>query len=338
MRLEPAQLAQHLATTLAPVYVLVGDEPLAKTESLDSIRAAARKAGAEERTSYTAERNFNWQQVLQFGQAISLFSSKRILEISIPNGKPGADGGKILSELAQSPFQDVTSIILLPELDRDARNSSWWNALQQSAVVIQLKEVAPEYLPQWIAKRLALQQQSAEPASLSFMAQQVEGNLLAAHQEIQKLGLLYPAGKLGHDEIVSSVLNVSRFDAFQLGESVLLGDSARAARILQGLRDEGEQALAVVNPLLWQLRPLIALKYAETRGHNLAQAMTGARIYGDRQNLMRKASARFSFRQLEAALQKLCDIDKMAKGVLEGDAWQELSRLCFGLAKIRARS
>lgn len=338
MRLEPTQLAQHLASKLAPVYVLVGDEPLAKTESLDSIRAAARKAGAEERTSYTAERNFNWQQVLQFGQAISLFSSKRILEITIPNGKPGADGGKVLSTLAQTPFQDVTTIILLPELDRDARNSNWWNALQQSAVIIELREITPEHLPQWIAKRLALQQQSTEPTSLSFMAQQVEGNLLAAHQEIQKLGLLYPAGKLSHEDIVACVLNVSRFDAFQLGESVLLGDSARAARILQGLRDEGEQALAIVNPLLWQLRPLIALKYAETHSHNLTQAMTNARIYGDRQNLMRKALARFSFRQLEAALQKLCDIDKMAKGVLEGDAWQELSRLCFGLAKIRARS
>jgi DNA polymerase-3 subunit delta len=337
MRIESAQLSPHLASKLAPVYVLVGDEPLAKTESLDSIRAAARKAGAEERTSYIAERNFNWQQVLQFGQAISLFSSKRILEISIPNGKPGAEGGKVLSELSQSPYQDVTAIILLPDLDRDAKNSSWWNALQQSAVVIELREVAPEHLPQWIAKRLALQQQSAEPASLSFMAQQVEGNLLAAHQEIQKLGLLYPPGKLSHEDIIACVLNVSRFDAFQLGESVLLGDASRTARILQGLRDEGEQPLAIVNPLLWQLRPLIALKYAETRGQNLAQAMTGARIYGDRQNLVRKALARFSFRQLEAALQKLCDIDKMAKGVLEGDAWQELSRLCFGLAKVRAR-
>ncbi len=338
MRIDSSQLPQHLTNNLAPIYVLVGDEPLAQTECLDNIRVAARNAGADERISYTVERSFNWQQVQQFGQTISLFSSRRILEISIPNGKPGVDGGKALTELAQNAIPDTTITILLPSLDRDAKNSAWWNALQQAATVVELKEVAPEHLPQWIAKRLALQQQSADPMSLTFMSQQVEGNLLAAHQEIQKLGLLYPTGKLSHDDIVACVLNVSRFDAFQLGESVLLGDSARTARILQGLRDEGEQPLAVMNPLLWQLRPLLELKHTETHGGSLAQAMSNARIYGDRQALVRKALARFSLRQLEVTLQKLCDIDKMAKGVLEGDAWQELSRLCFGLAKIRARS
>ncbi len=337
MRIDSTQLAQHLTNNLAPIYVLLGEEPLAQTESLDNIRLAARKAGAEERNTYTAERNFNWQLIAQFGQATSLFSSRRLLEVSIPSGKPGIEGSKALTELALAPFPDVTAIILLPSLDRDTRSSGWWNTLQNTATVVDLKEITPEHLPQWISRRLALQQQSAEPASLSFMAQQVEGNLLAAHQEIQKLGLLYPHGKLSHDDIVACVLNVSRFDAFQLGESVLLGDASRTARILQGLRDEGEQPLAVMNPLLWQFRPLIELKHTEVRGGNLTQAMTNARIYGDRQAIIKKALARFSLRQLEVTLQKLCDIDKMAKGVLEGDAWQELSRLCFGLAKIRAR-
>ncbi|HQN64159.1 MAG TPA: DNA polymerase III subunit delta [Methylophilus sp.] len=338
MHIDSAQLTQHLSTNLASIYVLLGEEPLAQTECLDNIRSAARKAGADERNSYTVERNFNWQQIQQFGQATSLFSSRRILEISIPSGKPGVEGSKALIELAQAPFPDVTTIVLLPNLDRDAKNSVWWSALQNAATVVDLKEISTEHLPQWISRRLAMQQQSADPASLSFMAQQVEGNLLAAHQEIQKLGLLYPAGKLSHEDIIACVLNVSRFDAFQLGESVLLGDTSRTARILQGLRDEGEQPLAVMNPLLWQFRPLIELKHTEARGGNMTQAMTNARIYGERQTLVRKALARFSIRQLEATLQKLCDIDKMAKGVQEGDAWQELSRLCFGLAKIRARS
>ena len=340
MRVEQNQLKSHLDKQLAPLYMLVGDEPLAQSECLDAIRQAARKAGADERSSFLIERNFNWQQIQQFGQAMSLFSSLRILEIHIPNGKPGVDGGKALSELAQNAIPDTTTIIVLPTLERETKNSVWFNALQNAAVTIELNEIAPAALPQWIAKRLAAQGQSADAASLAFMAHQVEGNLLAAHQEIQKLGLLYPAGELSAEAITSAVLNVSRFDAFQLGETVLAGDAARTSRILQGLQDEGEQAVAVMNPLIWLLRPLVRVKHAEMRGENVMNAMTNARIFGERQTLTKKALSRLSARQLEAALQKLCDIDRIAKGVMpknlvQADAWLELSRLCFGLAKLK---
>ncbi len=337
MRLDQAALKQHLDKQLAPLYLLVGDEPLAQSECLDAIRASARKAGAEERSSFIVERSFNWQSIQQFGQAMSLFSSKRILEIHIPNGKPGVDGGKALSELAQNSIPDTTTIVVLPTLERETKNSVWFNALQSTAVMIELNEIAPAALPQWIAKRLAMQNQSADAASLAFMAHQVEGNLLAAHQEIQKLGLLYPAGEISAENISAAVLNVSRYDAFQLGEAVLAGDAERTARILQGLQDEGEQPVAVMNPLIWLLRPLVRVKHAESRGENMMNAMTNARIYGDRQTLVKKALSRLSLRQLEAALQKCCDIDRIAKGVMQGDAWLELSRLCFGLARVRAR-
>ena len=335
MRLDQSQLKQHLEKQLAPLYMLVGDEPLAQSECLDTIRLAARKAGADERSSFIVERYFNWQQIQQFGHAMSLFSSKRILEIHIPNGKPGVEGGKALSELAQNAIPDTTTIIMLPTLERETKNSAWFGALQSAAVTIELNEVAPAALPQWIAKRLALQNQTADAASLAFMAHQVEGNLLAAHQEIQKLGLLYPAGELSAEDVSSAVLNVSRYDAFQLGEAVLAGDTERTSRILQGLQDEGEQAVAVMNPLIWLLRPLVRIKHAEVRGENLNNAMTNARIFGDRQSLVKRALSRLSVRQLEAALQKLCDIDRIAKGVMLGDAWLELSRLCFGLAKLK---
>lgn len=337
MRLDQAALKQHLDKQLAPLYLLVGDEPLAQSECLDAIRASVRKAGAEERSSFIVERSFNWQSIQQFGQAMSLFSSKRILEIHIPNGKPGVDGGKALSELAQNSIPDTTTIVVLPTLERETKNSVWFNALQSTAVMIELNEIAPAALPQWIAKRLAMQNQSADAASLAFMAHQVEGNLLAAHQEIQKLGLLYPAGEISAENISAAVLNVSRYDAFQLGEAVLAGDAERTARILQGLQDEGEQPVAVMNPLIWLLRPLVRVKHAESRGENMMNAMTNARIYGDRQTLVKKALSRLSLRQLEAALQKCCDIDRIAKGVMQGDAWLELSRLCFGLARVRAR-
>jgi DNA polymerase-3 subunit delta len=337
MRLESSQLKQHLDKTLSPLYVLVGDEPLAQSECLDLIRQAARKAGADERSSFIVERNFNWQQIGQFSQSLSLFSSLRILEIHIPSGKPGVEGGKALSELASNTIPDTTTIIVLPALEREAKNSAWFTALQNSSALIELKEISPNQLPQWLAGRLAQQNQSTDAASLAFIAHQVEGNLLAAHQEIQKLGLLHPAGEISAEAIREAVLNVSRYDAFQLGEAVLAGDAARTSRILQGLLDEGENAVAVMNPLMWVLRPLVRIKQAEARGENVMNAMTNARIYGDRQNLVKRALSRLSLRQLEAALQKLCDIDRTAKGVMTGDAWLELSRLCFGLAKVRGR-
>lgn len=336
-RLDQNQLKQHLSSKLSPMYVLVGDEPLAQSECLDAIRLAARKAGADERNSFIVERNFNWQQIGQFSQSLSLFSSLRILEIHIPSGKPGIDGGKALSDLAANPIPDTTTIIVLPALEREAKNSGWFNVLQSACTLIELNEISPNQLPQWLKSRLAAQNQKTDEASLAFIAHQVEGNLLAAHQEIQKLALLYPAGEISIEAVRESVLNVSRYDAFQLGEAVLAGDAARTTRILQGLQDEGEQVVAVMNPLMWVLRPLVRIKQAEARGENLMNAMTKARIYGDRQQLVKRALARLSLRQLEAALQKLCDIDKTAKGVMQGDAWLELSRLCFGLARVRSR-
>ncbi len=337
MRLDSSQLKQHLTQNLSPLYVLVGDEPLAQSECLDALRQTARKAGADERSSFIVERNFNWQQIQQFSQALSLFSSLRILEIYIPSGKPGVDGGKALTGLATNLIPDTTTIIVLPSLEREAKNSAWFNALQNASTIIELKEIAPNQLPQWLGTRLAQRNQSTNAASLAFIAHQVEGNLLAAHQEIQKLALLYPAGEISADAVREAVLNVSRYDAFQLGEAVLAGDTGRTSRILQGLQDEGENPVAVMNPLMWVLRPLVRIKQAEARGENVMNAMTNARIYGDRQSLVKRALTRLSLRQLEAALQKLCDIDKTAKGVMQGDAWLELSRLCFGLAKVRSR-
>lgn len=337
MRLATAQLANHLKQGLQALYVLVGDEPLAQRESLDAIRAAARAQGYDERNSLMVERYFNWQQIQSYGQAISLFASLRLLEINIPNGKPGIDGGKALQALINKPITDTCVVIILPKLEREAKNSAWFIALEKQAVTIALDEVEAAHLPKWIANRLAQQGQSTSQQTLEFLAHQVEGNLLAADQEVQKLGLLYPQGELSDAIVREAVLNVSRYDAFQLGDAVLAGDAERTVRILQGLQDEGENALAVMNPLMWALRPLVRIKQAEARGENMTTAMTNARIYGDKQVLVKRALARLNLRQLEAALQKLADIDRTAKGVMMGDAWLEISRLCFGLARVRGR-
>ena len=337
MRLSQAQLASHLQQGLQPIYVLVGSEPLAQRECLDAIRAAANIQGFDERTSLIVERNFNWQQIQNFGQSISLFSSRRLLELNIPNGKPGVDGSKALQALATKALPDTSVIIILPTLEREAKNSAWFAALEAHAQVLTINEVDAANLPAWIAGRLAQHGQRTSQQTLEFLAHQVEGNLLAANQEVQKLSLLYPQGELSDAAVREAVLNVSRYDAFQLGEAVLAGDAERTVRILQGLQDEGENAVAIMNPLMWVLRPLVRIKQAEMRGTNLTTAMTNARIYGDRQALVKRALSRLSLRQLDAALQKLADIDRMAKGVMLGDAWLEISRLCFGLAKVRGR-
>ena len=337
MQLAQAQLEKHLNLGLQPLYMLVGDEPLAQRESLDAIRTAARIQGFDERNSLTVDRAFNWHQIQSYSQSISLFSSQRLLEINIPSGKPGVDGSKALQALASRAIPDASVVIILPKLEREAKNSAWFTTLEKNAVTISIDEVNVAHLPKWIANRLAQQGQYTSQQTLAFLAHQVEGNLLAANQEVQKLGLLYPQGELSDATVRDAVLNVSRYDAFQLGEAVLAGDADRTARILQGLQDEGENAVAVMSPLLWVLRPLVRIKQAELHGDNVMNAMTNARIYGDRQSLVKRALARLSLRQLEAALQKLADIDKTAKGVMLGDAWLEISRLCFGLARVRGR-
>jgi DNA polymerase-3 subunit delta len=337
MRLQPQQLLKHLEGGLQPLYVLVGDEPLAQRESLDAIRAAAHKQGFEERTSLIVERSFKWESLKEYSQSLSLFASQRLLEISIPSGKPGTEGIKALQALADKAIPNTTVVVILPTLDRDGKNSAWFSALESAAVTLTLQEVEASQLPQWIAKRLALQGQRTDDETLEFLAHQVEGNLLAAHQEIQKLGLLFPEGELSAQAVREAVLNVSRYDAFQLGEAVLAGDVDRTVRILQGLQEEGAQPVAVMNPLLWVIRPLVRVKQAEARGENVANAMQQARIYGDRQTLVRRALTRLSLRQLQAAQLKLAEIDKTAKGLLRGNAWLEISRLCFGLAKVGAQ-
>lgn len=337
MRLQPQQLKQHLEQGLKPLYVLTGDEPLAQRECLDELRQAARNSGVDERASLTVDRYFNWQQISAFGQSISLFASRRLLEINIPSGKPGIEGGKALQALAAKPIEDTVVIIILPKIDWKDQKSAWYSSLEQSSVFLVLQEIGAQQLPQWIAKRLAAQEQQTDAATLEFIAHQVEGNLLAAYQEIQKLGLLYPKGILTGEAVREAVLNVSRYDAFQLGEAVLAGDSERTVRILQGLQDEGAQPVAVMNPLMWVLRPLVRIKQAEARGENLANAIREAKVRYNQQALFERATRRLSLRQLQAALFKLAEIDRTAKGLLKGDAWLEISRLCFGLAKIGHR-
>jgi DNA polymerase-3 subunit delta len=331
------QLPANLERELRPLYVLTGDEPLGMKEAIDAIRQAVRRQGYDERLSYTAERYFDWKQLKASSQSISLFASRRLIELHIPSGKPGIEGGKALQEFAANLPDDTISLITLPKLDKTGQGSAWFSALEKVGVVVPLQTVEIERLPRWIGNRLQAQGQQVDEATLEFLANQVEGNLLAAHQEIQKLGLLYPAGALDPEAVREAVLNVSRYDVFQLGDALLAGDPARTAKILQGLEAEGAQPLALLGVLAWLLRGVTRVKMAETRGENLANAMQQAKIWGDRQSQVKRMLARVSLRQLQAAMLKMAEIDKICKGIAPGKPWLEISRLCIGLARSGTR-
>jgi DNA polymerase-3 subunit delta len=334
MRLPAEQLAQHLQSPLHPLYVIYGDEPLGLMEASDALRATARKNGYSERVSYTVERGFDWQRLQANSQSLSLFATLKIIEIHIPTGKPGMDGSKALQAYAADLPPDTLTLITLPRIDKKEQGV-WYQKLEQSAVMVAVEPVEIERLPAWIGRRLNAQNQQADTETLEFIANQVEGNLLAAHQEIQKLGLLFAQGRLSIEGVRDAVLNVSRYDAFQLGDAMLAGDAGRTAKVLDGLHAEGVQPVALLGLLIWLLRSALKVKAAQAQGADQASAFGQAKIWGDRQNVMRQALNRLSLKQLQATLLKAAEIDKINKGLEQGSSWLELSRLCLGVARMR---
>lgn len=338
MLLRPEALSSHLQQGLKPLYVVTGDEPLLAMEAADAIRARAKEEGCLEREMLTAETGFSWARLRASGASLSLFASKRVLEIRIPSGKPGTEGAVALEAYASDLPPDTVSLVLLPKLDKRTKDSAWFSALNAAGIVIEVHPVDLDALPAFIARRLAAQNQSAERETLAFLAESVEGNLLAAHQEIQKLGLLYPARKLTFDEVSEAVLDVSRFDVFQLGDAMLQGDAARAARILDGLRGEGQKPIPVLGVLAWLTRSLNKSKLALARGTDMAGALREGGFWGERQNLARRALPRLSVETLANAQRQAAEIDRMSKGLKPGDVWDALLSLVLSIAKPEKRA
>ena len=343
MLLKPDQLRTHLAKGVKPLYVLQGDEPLLLQEAADAIRAAARVAGCEEREVFNVSgAHFDWSGVLGAAQSMSLFASGKLMELRIPSGKPGKEGGEALQRLAQTlllpsgsgPVEQVL-LVVLPRLDGAAQKSAWFAALESSGVHLRVELVPRSALPAWIAQRLALQGQSVPEGvegerALSFFADRVEGNLLAAHQEVQKLALLHPAGELSAESIESAVLDVARFDIRQLCAAVLEGQVARALRMLDGLRDEGETAVGVHWQLAQDLRDMARVRQGLDAGQPMPMALSQARLFGPRQSLIERAVPRFSAAAIGRLLQAAAACDGVAKGLVRPDwplePWAALRR------------
>jgi DNA polymerase-3 subunit delta len=333
MLLRPEKLSSHLQQGLKSLYIVSGDEPLLAMEAADAIRARAKQEDYLEREVLAVEKDFKWGQLRASAASLSLFASKRVLEIRIANGKPGTEGAAALETYAADLPPDTLSLVLLPKLDKRTKDSGWYSALATAGVVVEVSSVDLDALPTFIAGRLALQNQSADRETLAFLAESVEGNLLAAHQEIQKLGLLYPARKLTFDEVSEAVLNVSRFDVFQLGDAMLAGDAARSARILDGLRGEGVKPIPILGVLAWLMRSLNKSKLALTRGIDMSGALREGGFWGERQNLARRALPRLSVETLAAVQRHAAEIDRMSKGLKSGDVWDELLTLVLRVAK-----
>jgi DNA polymerase-3 subunit delta len=348
MQARPDQLDALLQRGLKPLYLVHGDEALLAQEAADAIRAAARVAGFEERKVFTVSgAHFDWSGLIGASQEMSLFAQRQLIEIRIPSGKPGKEGSEALQRYVEHLSEDVLTLVQCPRLDGQQLKSAWFGALDAAGVTLRVEAVPRQALPAWIAQRLARQQQRVDDGeagqrTLAFFADCVEGNLLAAHQEIQKLGLLYPAGSLSFEQVEAAVLNVARYDVFKLGEAVLAGRVARALRMLDGLRAEGEAPVLVHWTLAEDIRALKRVKDAVAGGKPVPLALREARVWGLREKLFERALPLLTPLTLDGLLRAASICDGLVKGLKHPewpvDAWDGLRTLMLMLMQPLARN
>ncbi len=343
MQLALNQLAAHLQKGLRPLYTLHGDEPLQLQEAADAIRAAARAAGHTERSVHTVQgAHFDWSTVLAAGGSLSLFADKQLVELHIPSGKPGKDGSAAIQQLAANAAHDenTLTIVTLPRLDAATKKGAWFAALDANGATIQVDPIERTALPQWIAQRLSRQNQrvasgEAGQRTLQFFADRVEGNLLAAHQEIQKLGLLQPEGELSYEVVEQAVLNVARYDVFKLSEAVLSGNLARTMRMIDGLQAEGTAEVLVHWTLSEDIRNLKRAKDALTSGQPLPMVLRSLRVWGPKEKLFERVVPRLTANAAVRLLHSAHLVDGIAKGLpADGwprDSWQALRKLAIDM-------
>jgi DNA polymerase-3 subunit delta len=350
MQVRAEQLASHLSQAtgrggLHPLYTLWGDEPLQLMEAAEAVRSAARAAGHTERQVHTVSgAHFAWEVLLGESQAMSLFAERQLVEIRIPSGKPGKDGSEALQRYCASPSAqrggDVLTLIQLPRLDRQQQQSAWFTALDAAGVTVRIDPIERPALPAWIARRLQAQGQTLEEgeagrAALQLFADRVEGNLLAAHQEVLKLGLLYPQGTLTAEHIEACVVQVARFDVFKLSETVWSGQVERLLRMLDGLASEGEATVLVHWALCDDIRSLWRIQQALEQGKPLPMALREARVWGVKERLFERLAPRLKAECLQGWLLDAHQCDGVIKGLPHPrwpkDPWAALRVLALRL-------
>lgn len=336
MQIRADALDTALGRGLKRLYTVFGDEPLLAQEAADAIRGAARAAGYTERQVFTvAGAHFDWSAVIGAAQAMSLFAERQLIEIRIPSGKPGKDGSEALQRYVEHGCDDVLTLVTLPGLDNTGLKSAWFAALDSAGASVRVESVARHALPAWLAQRLSRQQQRVMAGdegqrTLAFFADSVEGNLLAAHQELQKLALLHGPGELRYEQVEAAVLNVARYDVGQLSEAVWNGQTARALRMLDGLRAEGEAAVRVHWLLSEDVRALARVTAALREGRPIGMAMQEARVWGSRQRALERVAPLLAEHQMAYLLDAAAVCDGLCKGLPHPDwpaePWDALRR------------
>lgn len=328
MRLRPEQLETHLAKSLSSVYLIHGEEPLLALESADAVRAAARKRGYADREVYYAERGFDWSELRGALGSQSLFGEKKIVELRLGSGRMPAPAAELIEKLCQDPDLQTLLIISMPKIEGSGWwKAGWFTALERAGAVIEAQPVARSMLADWIGKRLARQKQHAGAETLAFLAERVEGNLLAAQQEVLKLGLLAPEGELAHGEIEGAVASVARYDFETLAAALYAGDLPRFARALGGLKAEGESVAGIAWRLGEELAALARIRARLAAGRRLEELFNEQRIWRAAQPRCEQALKRLSAEQLRASLLHVARIERASKGVASAEPWDELLRL-----------
>ena len=327
MQFRAEQLATQLAKNLASTYLIHGDEALLSLEAADAVRAAARKRGYDEREVFVASRSFDWGELLHAGANLSLFGGRKILELRIPTGKPGVEGGNAIAKYCARPNPDNLLMVTMPRPEGPYWKAPWFTALSATGAVVEVQSVELARLPDWLRARLARNGQSVDAEAMEYLVDRVEGNLLAAHQEIQKLALLAPRGELDLDTVRDAVATVARFDPFVASDALLAGDMKRYVRAMDGLRGEGESPVYVLAILGGDLQTLARVQGLVAEGRSVDQAMDASKVWKRRQAAVRGAQRRFTPGAVQAAVVHAAKIDRASKGAGPGEPWDEFVSL-----------
>ena len=333
MKIRANQLSSHLKNSLAPCYLVTGDEPLLVSEALDDIREAARARGFGNRELHVATTGFDWGQLTASTGNMSLFAEQRIVELRLPTGKPGRTGGQAIIDLVAQAGPELLFIVTGPKLDGSASRSKWAKSIEQRGVSLPIWPISLRELPGWIANRMRQAGLQPDREAVAMIADRVEGNLLAAGQEIEKLRLLLGEGKVTAKDVSSAVANSSRYDVYKLTDAAIAGDARRAVRILGGLRAEGVEPVIVMWAITRELRTLAMLDDAVRQGQDLGSAMQSARVWNNRQGLMRSCVSRHSHGAFHRLLKMSGRADAAAKGQRFGDPWQLATDIVVGMAR-----
>lgn len=335
-KLNPEQLPASLKKNLASIYVIAGDETLLVQEAVDHIQRAAKTAGFTQKECYHAESGFQWDNLLMGANALSLFADKKILELRIKNGKPGDAGGKALRSYCEQCPDDCLLIVVLPKMDKRSESTNWFKALANAGQIITIWPVNAQQLPRWLEQRLHLAGLQASPEAIDVLAAKIEGNLLAAVQEIEKLKLLCDEPLIDAPTMASAVMDSARYNVFDLIDKALNGDASAAMHCLTGLRAEGNSAPIVLWALANQIRNLVTLKELIGAGRSFDIACRDAKIWNNKKVLVRRADQRLTLNQLHWLLRKCAFADRAIKGVQKSDEWNEILDIALGLSGVHS--